>query len=273
MRSASVSEVRLFGSVMATAAAPAAPAMVIPGLSDRTPAAITPALVAMAMDMRSAVWLVERPGRSGADLVAHLRHDLEELVGTRATLELGYDDRLDARRATLLIPGEVCLTLLRILQEATRNALTHGHATRIQITLAIDETWVRALVVDDGHGSAGSPLVGKGGLVNMRARATRLGGEVVYTPGEAGMRVAVHLPWRPLSGELPLPRRSAARTTPASPCRCPCRARWTASRAVPLPTSRTCWPGSSCPLTHSANGDGVVSSDERPGFGSVGSQK
>ena len=144
-------------------------------------------------ELRSAVWLVEEPGRSWGDLVDHLSKSIGELVRHKATLDLEVVTAPDAGEQAALTGG-VCLTLLRILQEAARNALTHGRAGRVRVRLEIDRERVRAVVEDDGRGAPGGKLVGKGGLLNMQTRAAQHRGRVAVASSEAGTRVEVELP-------------------------------------------------------------------------------
>jgi signal transduction histidine kinase len=81
--------------------------------------------------------------------------------------------------------------LLRIAQEAVANAVKHGRATQIQITLHFDKDGVRLTIVDNGCGfipeerdpapAAGQHL----GLLTMRERAARLRGKLalISSPG------------------------------------------------------------------------------------------
>ncbi len=50
------------------------------------------------------------------------------------------------------LPGEVALALYRAAQEGITNALPHGHAQRLQLTVDGKEAEVRLELVDDGQG-------------------------------------------------------------------------------------------------------------------------
>jgi signal transduction histidine kinase len=87
--------------------------------------------------------------------------------------------------------------LVRIVMEAARNAVRHGRATEIDLTLTAVP---RSLAItDDGRGFSTGPLAeGRGGgfgLISMRERARALGAEFTVTssPG-AGARVLVTWP-------------------------------------------------------------------------------
>lgn len=77
-------------------------------------------------------------------------------------------------------PRETELQLLRIAQEAIRNALRHGEAGHIHVELHYGLRALRILISDDGRGFESSQLTELGGqhwgLVGMRERAKRLGG-------------------------------------------------------------------------------------------------
>ncbi len=101
------------------------------------------------------------------------------------------------------LPATYESALLRIGQAALANAVQHGRASRIELTLSYMGTDVALDVVDDGSGfdPDGLALPGQGpggtgfGLAAMRARTRSLGGRLVVesAPGE-GAAVAVTLP-------------------------------------------------------------------------------
>jgi len=72
--------------------------------------------------------------------------------------------------------------LLRIAQEAVTNALKHAGARMIRVELAVEDRKLRLRVKDDGRGfepsRAFSVIGGHFGILGMRERAERLGGEL-----------------------------------------------------------------------------------------------
>ena len=94
--------------------------------------------------------------------------------------------------------GDFETQLLRIGQEAITNAIRHGHATRIRLTLDYTPRSVTLQVEDDGLGFESSPAAlarGHYGLTTMRERAEHLSGRfrVVSEHGE-GTLVEVVVP-------------------------------------------------------------------------------
>jgi signal transduction histidine kinase len=89
--------------------------------------------------------------------------------------------------------------LLRIAQEAVTNVLKHAGASRIWIKLHTEARKIYLRIVDDGRGfeqqDVFSDLGGHFGLIGMRERAERLGGELRLQsrPGE-GTQVEVTVP-------------------------------------------------------------------------------
>lgn len=90
------------------------------------------------------------------------------------------------------------LTLFRILQEGTTNALRHARAGRIDIRLWTDPAHWRMVLADDGTGPPPDLHEGKG-LTGMRERITLLGGSLAIEPGHPGTRLLAQLP-RPAAG-------------------------------------------------------------------------
>jgi PAS domain S-box-containing protein len=78
---------------------------------------------------------------------------------------------------SLRLAEEVEVHLLRIAQEATHNAMTHGRAKRIGISLALSEGTVRLGIRDDGIGVRETAQKPTGiGLETMAYRARLIGG-------------------------------------------------------------------------------------------------
>ena len=76
--------------------------------------------------------------------------------------------------------------IVMIAREAIVNAITHGHAQRIDVTLDLEGTRPLLLVNDDGGGVTSGTPQGGSGLPTMRARAESLGGRLVMRRGAGG---------------------------------------------------------------------------------------
>ncbi|MHB8873391.1 MAG: sensor histidine kinase [Myxococcaceae bacterium] len=88
------------------------------------------------------------------------------------------------------------LTLFRVLQECLSNAVKHAEAKKVNVKLLFGEGRVNLSVKDDGKGfDLKTPKHGHYGLINMRERAMKIGGEVIIdsTPG-AGSQVSFSIP-------------------------------------------------------------------------------
>jgi signal transduction histidine kinase/ligand-binding sensor domain-containing protein len=87
--------------------------------------------------------------------------------------------------------GDADVQLLRIAQEAVANAVKHGRATHIHITLGFEKDGVRLTIADNGCGfvpEERDPAPASGehlGLLTMRERAARLRGHLalISSPG------------------------------------------------------------------------------------------
>lgn len=85
------------------------------------------------------------------------------------------------------------LTLFRILQEGTTNALRHAGASRIAVRLWTDPAHWRMTVSDNGRGMAADSREGTG-LTGMRERITLLDGDLALSTGAQGTTIAASLP-------------------------------------------------------------------------------
>lgn len=96
-----------------------------------------------------------------------------------------YEDNLQAE------------AIYRICQEALTNALRHGSAKNIYITLRYDESIAKLLIIDDGAGC--SDLKEGFGLTAMQERVRGLKGTLRFgSEGGSGFNIYVELPLRNL---------------------------------------------------------------------------
>jgi signal transduction histidine kinase len=85
---------------------------------------------------------------------------------------------VDARLDDVTVPAPVEHALLRITQEACTNAVRHGNARRLTVSMTRQDGHVELAVRDDGTGfDPAAPPAGSG-LTHIRDRVTELGGTV-----------------------------------------------------------------------------------------------
>ncbi|HUC23821.1 MAG TPA: HAMP domain-containing protein [Streptosporangiaceae bacterium] len=112
-----------------------------------------------------------------------------------------YHDRLgvtiDASLADITVPPPVEHALLRITQEACSNAVRHGNARSLDVSMTRQDGHVELAVRDTGTGfDPAAPHAGSG-LAHIRERVAELGGTVHIdsTPGQgAALTVRVPVP-------------------------------------------------------------------------------
>ena len=97
------------------------------------------------------------------------------------------------------LPEEVEQNVLRIAQEAVANTMKHAGAKEVEIRLEMQERKLKLSVADNGRGfeqsEAFSEVGGHFGLLGMRERAERLGGELeLHSRPGLGTRVEVTVP-------------------------------------------------------------------------------
>jgi signal transduction histidine kinase len=142
-------------------------------------------------DSRAAITALTRPLDEPLDAaLARGAQEVAERLGARARFEL--DPGVD-------VPAPLREALLRIAREAITNAVRHGRARAITVSLSRGAD-LRMAVADDGCGfdpSAPPQRPGGGfGLISMRERAEAVGGALVVTSAAGGgTTVEVVVPW------------------------------------------------------------------------------
>ena len=74
--------------------------------------------------------------------------------------------------------------LTRVLRELVSTALYHGHATRIDVSFALEANQLTLQVADDGGGRAPQDWAHGLGLGGVRKRVKLLGGKVAWRENE-----------------------------------------------------------------------------------------
>ena len=139
------------------------------------------------MDLRASVL-------EGQDLAATL-----ESAMPMWTAGTGVDVQVEVSGPETVLPQEMEQHLLRIAQEAVTNVVKHSGASRIAIKLHSEARKLFLRIEDNGRGFESkdvfSSMGGHFGLIGMRERAERLGGEMrlASNPGE-GTEVEVTVP-------------------------------------------------------------------------------
>jgi len=128
-------------------------------------------------------------------LVDHgLEYSLRELAASTSTV-FGIDCRFDCRTEVPIRDNVIATHIFRIVQEAVQNAVRHGKATRVTISLYRDEGLVRLVVCDNGAGMQ-ETVSSKGmGLRIMGFRAKMIRATLDFGEVDGGgCRVTLTLP-------------------------------------------------------------------------------
>jgi ligand-binding sensor domain-containing protein/signal transduction histidine kinase len=143
-------------------------------------------------EARRVVWDLRNERSESIDPAVTIRDALNDL-----TRDSGIAVTVDIQGAFPQLPGETSLNLLRIVQEATGNALHHASPGRIEVALGMGEDAILLSVRDDGCGFDPSHVPpGHFGLEIMRERAQKFGGCLtIESKRGRGTTVRVSIPW------------------------------------------------------------------------------
>lgn len=154
---------------------------------------------------------LQRSQKTVRELIKHFRcqmdplglqHALQELVhefSERTNIALGYANWV----ADLDLPLEHELQAFQIVSEALANVARHSGATRARLTVGKSQGRYVFTVEDNGSGGCSTtPIEGHYGLMIMRERAQRIGGEIeVKSSQRTGTKVRLSFPDPDLSKE------------------------------------------------------------------------
>jgi two-component system sensor histidine kinase UhpB len=125
-----------------------------------------------------------------------LAEALEDLVERTRRSQPGLQIDLQFDLGAAHLPGEAALALYRAAQEGITNALRHGHAHRLGLSVRGDAGSVVLTLVDDGQGLQPdwARRTGHYGLRWLDERARSLGGELELAPASGGTQLTLRLP-------------------------------------------------------------------------------
>lgn len=143
-------------------------------------------------EARRSMWTLTETSREIGDLAVGLPA-MAASVLQAMPIKLDFQIQAETRR----LSRSLRLQVLRIAEEALRNVVNHANATSVSIELTCTGREVHLCVRDDGKGfrESQSASAGRFGLIGMRERARRLGGQVVIDskPGR-GTKVEASIP-------------------------------------------------------------------------------
>ena len=136
------------------------------------------------------------PELDALGLCAALRQHFSR-VTKRGGTRIHFRETLGRRR----VSGDAATTLFRVAQESLTNAITHGHATHVDVFLSTSKKNVRLMIRDNGKGFSPSKHpareTSRMGLLVMKEMAASAGGAFTIDSVQGkGTTVRVDLPLR-----------------------------------------------------------------------------
>ncbi|MEU8157537.1 GAF domain-containing protein [Micromonospora sp. NPDC048986] len=149
--------------------------MARPELAKRINAAVDD-LDATIRDIRRTIFELRTP------MTSELRTEIRAAIEVAAEA-LGFTPHLElSGPVDSAVPDAVRPDLTAVLREALSNVVRHAQCTRVDVVVRVDAGQVTVTVTDNGVGC--DPAAARGGLVNLRERASRLDGTFTIAPAE-----------------------------------------------------------------------------------------
>jgi ligand-binding sensor domain-containing protein/signal transduction histidine kinase len=136
-------------------------------------------------EARQAIWDMRHERENDVDLIAALAVVAKQTTRGAETGELGPVVTFEHNLERLLVTASVAHEILMTVREAVYNAVQHSDSPKVEIDLSVNGKNLIICVVDHGCGfSIGGETAGVDGhygIVGMRERMQRLGGQVHIT--------------------------------------------------------------------------------------------
>jgi signal transduction histidine kinase len=145
----------------------------------------------LAERMREVVWSVNPRCDTVSSLASFLEQQISQFLRADGiSVELDFPEDIPA----LPIEGKARHQLALGVREALTNVIRHAKATKVVLSLAIDENWLTVNVKDNGRGLQASGRNGDG-LRNMQHRLESIGGtaNISSDPG-SGTTITFRVP-------------------------------------------------------------------------------
>ncbi len=128
--------------------------------------------------MSDIVWAVNPQRDRLSDLAQRMRRFADDTLSARG-IELRFS--ADGIDRDLKLGTDTRREVFLVSKEAVNNIARHSECTAAEIEFRLDDGWLELKVSDDGRGFDPAEANGGNGLVSMRMRAERLGGEFEAT--------------------------------------------------------------------------------------------
>lgn len=146
-------------------------------------------------DLRDIVTRSRRPPGTLLEVLAQIRDEMEQRIEALGA-QLAW--KQDPATPDVAITGPAALNLFRIMREAVTNAIRHGQAREIRVSILFQGGVMTFEIANDGGGAIRASNAGTGTL-GMRERAASLGGRLELSADPAtGAKVTLQVPLQAL---------------------------------------------------------------------------
>ncbi len=121
--------------------------------------------------LRDTIWVLNKDNITITGISDRIKNYISKLRPTYDNIQFHISEEI---KNDVRISSQHALNIFRIIQEAIHNALKHGEAANISITISSDEA-ILIEVKDDGKGLGQIDFTEGNGLLNMKARAKEIG--------------------------------------------------------------------------------------------------
>ena len=129
--------------------------------------------------LNDTIWALKKEGLSLIDISDRIKIFIQRIQPSYPDTALNVMEQIEENR--MLTPSHA-FHLFRIMQEAINNALRHGKAKEIIVTIASSAAGWKITISDDGKGTPEhfSEKQKGNGLTNMQQRAADSGWDIVW---------------------------------------------------------------------------------------------
>lgn len=146
------------------------------------------------LELRDTIWAIRKEAFSLDELQERIVGYVSHFNSISDQLNIAVNSKVEqAEENQLRFEPEEGVHILRIVQEATNNAIKHAKATHIQIQISLHSHALSISISDDGNGFNPEEHTFSFGIKNMQARANEIGATISINSSEHGSSVTLKL--------------------------------------------------------------------------------
>jgi signal transduction histidine kinase len=143
------------------------------------------------LELRDTIWAMNTKHITFEDLRARILNFMEKAREAKENIDFSFG--IDPALIDVELSSVTGMNIYRTIQEAINNTIKHSGATKMDVTVFIDNGLAGILIADNGRGFNEHTITHGNGLYNMQKRIEDIGGSFTVFSSNLGTQIKIHL--------------------------------------------------------------------------------